>query len=175
MSSMYFYNESSLNNFFRDILHGFPHQTNDVIECLRPILNDIYCFKLALLQRFGADFEINRFDFKRLIRVNKANGQIDFKIEDYMYRYLNSNGLMSVKKDLERLFTINKKENDFSLDLKIRGHDFITLFYYYIDKIKNDIRINLDTLERVVFACVDLEHISKMSLFNSLENKYASA
>jgi len=169
---LYFFNENSLNNFFNDILHGFPVKTKDVIPQLKSVLNDIFNIKLSLLNIFGVDFEINDYDFKKTININKINGVINFNPSDYISRYLNTRKLMSHKEIVERLFYELTNEKKDLLDLKIRGHDFMYLFFLYFDKIKNHIDISYETLERIAFVTIDLDFIEESKLFQTIKRKY---
>lgn len=171
---LYFFNEKSFNIFFKDILHGFPFRSEHIIGQLKPVLNDIFNIKLALLNVFGIDFETNDFDFKKLIVIDKASGTISFDSKDYIYRYLNTKRLMPYKDSVEEHFFKLTESSPHRLDFKVRGHDFIYLFHIYIDKIKNHIKMNLDTVERVVFICIDLEYIADTNLFQTIRQKYVS-
>lgn len=171
---LYFFNQNSFNIFFKDILHGFPFNSEHIIAQLKPVLNDIFNVKLALLNVFGCDFETNDYDFKKLIIIDKTNGTISFDPKDYIYRFLNTKKLMSFKNSVEEHFFKLTESSTPTLDLKVRGHDFIYLFYTYIDKIKNHIKINLDTIERVVFICIDLNCIAETNLFQTIRQKYVS-
>jgi len=172
---LYFYNENSLNIFFGNMLHDFPFQSKDVLNQLLPILNKIFNIKLSLLDLFGPEYEVNSFDFKRLVKINKNNGTISFDPYEYINRYVNAHSLIpSQKKIIEEKFKKLSQETSNDLKLKIRGHDFIALFYFFIDKIKNNVNINLETLERVVILCIDLIYIDDFELFKTIKQKYVS-
>lgn len=169
---LYFFNENSLDTFFKHVLHEFPFESKHVLLQIQPVLNTLFNIKLSLKTTFGNDFEVNDFDFQKLIKINKADGTIVFNHNEYILRYLNSKGLMSHRISIEEGFTKFSQQSDCDNKLKIRGHDFIVLFYIYINKIKNSININLETLERVVFLCIDLEYVSDYSLFKTIKQKY---
>ena len=171
---MYFFNENSLNIFFKDILHDFPFSSGDIIEQLQPILNHIFNIKLALLNVFGDAFEVNDFDFKKLTIISKESGKIDFNPSDYIYRYLNTKHLMAHKNAVDEEFALLTKTHPDSIGLKIRGHDFMYLFFLYVDKIKNHIKLSLETLERVAFVCIDLDFIEENNLFKTISQKMSA-
>lgn len=171
---MYFFNETSLNIFFKDILHDFPVTSRDIISQLQSILNHIFNIKLALLDVFGDAFEVNDFDFKKLTVINKENGEIDFNPSDYIFRYLNTKKLMAYKTAVDEQFAKQSKINADSIELKIRGHDFMYLFFLYIDKIKNHIKMSYETLERVALVCIDLDFIEGKNLFKTINQKMSA-
>lgn len=171
---MYFFNENSLNNFFEDILHGFPLNSKNVLEILTPILNKIFYFKIALLRILGPEYEINNFDFKKLIHINKSDGSISFDIQEYIKRYLNANNLMKISPEIKALHDEMSANSTISFKLRIRGHDFVKLLYYYFDKIKNHTKINLETFERLVIVCIDLDYLKTENLFKTIISKNAS-
>lgn len=168
---MYFFNENSLNIFFKDILHDFPFSSENIITILQPILNHIFNIKLALLNVFGDSFEVNDFDFKKLTVINKESGEINFNPLDYIYRYLNTKKLMLYKNEVEEQFAILSKSNPDTIELKVRGHDFMYLFFLYVDRVKNHIKLSFETLERVALVCVDLDFIDEQNLFKTINQK----
>lgn len=172
---LYFFNTESFNIFFNDILHGFPKDPEFIMGQFVPVLNDIFNIKLSLLKNFGIDYEVNDYDFSKLIIINKSSGTISFNANDYIYRYLNTKRLLSHKYSVEEHFNQMTKLLNHKLELKIRGHDFIYLFYIYIDKMKNHIKINFDTIERVIFICIDLKSLAKSNLFQTIRRKYVTA
>lgn len=171
---MYFFNENSLNIFFKDILHNFPFSSGNIIETLQPILNQIFNIKLALINVFGDSFDVNDFDFKKLVIIDKESGVINFNPTDYIFRYLNSKKLMAHKNAVDEQFAKLSEINPHSIELKIRGHDFMYLFFLYVDKIKNHIKLSFETLERVAFVCVDLDFINEQNLFRTINQKMSA-
>lgn len=171
---MYFFNETSLSVFFKDILHDFPFTSGNIITKLQPILNHIFNIKLALLNVFGDEFEVNDFDIKKLAVINKESGEINFNPSDYIFRYLNSKKLMAYKNAVDEQFAKLSGINTDSIELKIRGHDFMYLFFLYIDKIKNHIKLSYETLERVALICIDLDLIENQNLFKTINQKMSA-
>lgn len=169
---IYFFNNSSIRIFFQEILFGFPYTSDYTISQLKPVLNELYNIKLALLSEFGLDFEINKFDFKNLINIDKSNGKISFDAKDYIYRFLNANKLMKNKCSVENKYNELAGNTISNMDLRIRGHDFTYLFYLYFNKIKNPTKINFETFERILFRCIDINTIKNTELFRAINQKY---
>jgi hypothetical protein len=169
---LYFYNESSVSAFFKDILHDFPLKSKVVLKNLQPVLNNLFNIKLAILKVLGSDFEVNNFEYRKLITIDKKTGHINFDSNEYIFRFLNANNMMPHKNQIEETFRLISQDSSVDFRLKIRGHDFIKLIFYYFDKIKNNIGLTLESFERVTFVCIDLKQVEEFEMFKLLKKKY---
>jgi hypothetical protein len=172
---LYFFNHVSLNIFFDNILHGFPIASYQIIDQFESVLSTIFDFKLSLLQLFGIEYEVNDFNFNKLILINKVTGEISFDCPEYINRFLNSRGLANQKDIIVDRFTNISTQHTDSFIYRIRGHDLVNLLFYYINKIKNHIRLSSETFERVIILCIDLDTVFDMNLFVALRNKYINS
>jgi hypothetical protein len=172
-AEVYFFNEESVNIFFRDILHDFPVNAEEVIRNLQVPLNALFNIKASLIEVFGPELEVNNFNYSKLIEIDKRKGSISLNHSEYINRFLNSRDLMYGKLRVETAFAKFSTNKIYLPISKIRGHDLVNLFYAYFDKIKNNIKLSLEAFDRLLFMCVDLAKVDDYSLFKLLKATYS--
>lgn len=169
---LYLFNEKVINIFYENILHGFPYDGGKTINALTKALVQMFLIRL-ILDNKGNYSKEQIPDFTKSIKVLARKGEIKFDHEAYLFKVLNNIGEIHNKEIW--LKDISKLEKKLTKDdrLNIRGHDFIQLLFHYINKVKNRIRINCETMERSLFQCLDYSLLKEEVLFKYLEEKYS--
>ncbi|MDQ0964722.1 hypothetical protein QFZ20_000125 [Flavobacterium sp. W4I14] len=169
---LYMYNSHTIDIFYETYLHGFPLTGQRTIESIEPVLLDFYFVK-ASLYKDGA-IEASKFtSYSKSINIDKKKITIDFSASQHILKVLNN--LHKAKQYNDYLEYYNNLKAEFHEDPKlvIRGHDYISLLYQLIDKIKNHIGITHDTFEKALFQCIDYSLLKSENLFKSILLKYA--
>jgi hypothetical protein len=169
---MYLYNENCLNNFFITN-RGFSLTTEEIIDYLDEILKD--CFLISSI--FNDDLTINKEKKVKYTNsiVKKKDKKFYFSLEDHLKKDLNQ---FSKTKEFdiykESIQKLKYKIKEYDKRDIIRGHDFIEIFHYILDKLNREFEINLKTFENMIFQYLDYSELKKEPLFQYLYSKYCS-
>ncbi len=170
---MYLLNVKCLSIFFKNILHGFPIPASKVIREISRPLEEIFFIRLALSQKQELKNEAFVTDIKKSMLIDKVNGTIQFDANAHLLKILQN--MQLGKKSSEYIKSIEelkiKKTND--VRNEARGHDFIRILFLYVDKVKNNISLTEQTLERSLFQCLDYSELNTNQLFIELKKKCA--
>lgn len=170
---LYLYNEQTIKNFYKNILRRFPHNANETIKTLTPILID--CFILSFVFHEKGYGKKSRVDYTNSIEIKKKKNEhiVSFSFNEHLVKNLNKNQIKNQEKEFsKRIQNLRNTIQETDYRNSIVGHDFIKIFYYYVDKIKNTIKLNLDTFERSFFQCIDYSNLKEEEFFKYLEAKY---
>lgn len=158
--------------FYKTFLRSkYPLNGEQTLEQLKPILINLFLIRLSLSDVGNFDKE-KITDLKKTIKIDKKTGHVDFDTSVHLDKILNNISYPTSKNDLVEI--INEYNSKIIGDPRkfIRGHDFIHLFFIYIDKIKNKINLSEDILERSLYQCLDYSELRKEKLFTTIESKY---
>lgn len=166
---LYLFNENCIEKFYTISLHGFPVSPNQTLKELAKILIDLFLFRFVLWHKGVEALHPNIFE--KLIKIEK-NGTVHFDFQQYLERLLNKCNKLSEKDDIYTQFTSMKEMVIAEVKDFIRGHDFIYIFFLYVDKIKNHVKFNQDTFERSLFLSFEYQEYLEYSLFKEIINKF---
>lgn len=166
---IYLYNANTIDIFYKNHLHGFPVDGQQTIKVLEPILIE----KFLVRSTVNKDGLIKLTPFEKSIKIDKAKHEISFDAENHIFKTLNSVKLAKQKDGYVNFYKVLKDSFNGNPKLVIRGHDFVELFFLWIDKIKNDIKLTCDSMERALFQCIDYSQLKKETLFSNLLGKYS--
>lgn len=169
---LYFFNPQIIKIFYKSILHGFPITPRKTISELGKVLSDKFLIRLAIAIRGEIKDESKITDIKKSVSIDKATGTISFDTFSHLRKILNNAGLNKEFNIYTDLITLNKTKCTNDIRNYIRGHDFVRLFFLYVDKIKNDIKLSEEALERSLFQCMDYSELAKEPLFKIVLKKY---
>lgn len=168
---LYLFDENVVNIFFTNYLREFPFTAKETLNSIAPILVEKFLIRLILNLK-GSFPKDKVTDLKKSVTVNKQTGEITFDHNAHLLKILNNLGITAEKSAFstqiesyrDRLPTDDRKN--------IRGHDFVHLFFIFIDKIKNNIDLTEKTFEKTFFQCIDYSELRKENLFSNLETRY---
>lgn len=168
---LYLFDENVLNIFYRNILKNFPYNGKYTLDIIGPILIEKFLIRLVL--EINGPFPKEKItDLYKSISVDKNTGVIKFDPEHHLDKILNNIKKTKDKADFIGQIEEFRKKLSAEKRRNIRGHDFIHLLFGFINKIKNNIHLNEETLERSIFQCIDYSELRKEILFSTLEKKY---
>lgn len=169
---LYLFNSNVLDIFFKNVLHSFPISGGATIDILTPPLVDKF-FVRMVVHKLGGITKSQFTSFHRSIIVSKNPPAVQFSPQEHIQKILNGAKRMAELKPCVQYFDEFKNSVKVGAKNSIRGHDFIDLFYLFVNKIKNDIGLTVETLEKLLFQSIDFSELKKEHLFSSLLAKYS--
>lgn len=170
---LYLYNSHTLDIFYKTILRSFPINGSDTIKLFNPILTDKFVIRVAI-NKDGVVPSAKFTPFEKTIVVNKKDITISFSASDHIRKIVNNIRRMPELETFIECFQDVKSTISAESAKTIRGHDFINLFFQFINSIKNDIGLTVETLERCLFQCIDYSKLKDQPMFQLIINKYSS-
>jgi hypothetical protein len=170
---MYLFDSNIIEKFLRLALGKDDLEAVNILTNISPILEEMFLLRAANQSlSYGMEWLAPaslRGCFKR-----RKGGQIEFDSKDFVEKYLNKNKRYSEKSAfLDKVKELRNK-NISEIRNKIRGHDFIDLFCWYIDpylpkdkKGFSDPEIVLGTLR----CCLDVDYLMQEKLFQELTRR----
>ncbi len=152
---------------FLDIgIGNFPKTSTNVLRELAKVLKPLFCIRLIREQKFK-NAQLIILDGN--LNVNKVEATINFDINDYWKKFLMKNGLTSQK--VEVMTTYDQINKNLTLDIRnyIHGHDFIDVFYLYINKVKNTNNFRPENIGRALFLTVEVTMLDQYNLFQNIQ------
>jgi len=170
---MYLFNVNVVRIFYKTVLRTFPIRPQKTLAELGKVLTEKYFIRLALKEKGSIKDEATITDLKKSVDIDKKTGVIRFDSKIHLKKVLHNNNLQKNVDDYLECIEAHKGKSSNEVRNCIRGHDFIHLFYIYINKIKNDIKLSEEMLERSLFQCIDYSELAKEPLFVKLVSKYS--
>ena len=161
---MYLFNENCMDKYFRLCIQGFSINVNETMDCLSKVLQEVFLIRLAN-KLLGLN--MTWITFERCCKV--GDGSIIFDVDDYITRYLNSNGWPVEKRKFVDFIEDWRPRLKKECRCQMHGHDFIELLAWFISK--HGIERNLydtDVVCRSLYGCVEIDDLKSGMLFSNL-------
>jgi hypothetical protein len=161
----YLLSSNVIQKFFEIGLGGFPFKADYVINELSVVLKALFNLRLVRHLHFRPA-QLLQIDGN--LNINKSTGQIVFNGPDYIEKFLNKNQLKNQEEEISK--NLNNWSSKLSEDIRktIQGHDFISILFLYINKIKNSPKFKEESFERALFLSVEPESLEQHTLFKAL-------
>jgi len=169
---MYLFNADCLRIFYKTVLRNFPVTPSKTLKELRDVLKDKFLIRLTIQIIDEIDKEETITDLKKSAKPDKKTGKIEFNYREHLHKILSNNFLGSRQEYYEKCIEKEREKCCEEYRNHIRGHDFIHLLFIYINKIKNNISLSEEALERSLYQCIDYSKLKQYNLFVTLQNKY---
>lgn len=161
---MYLLEPSVLDKFLQLYVRGLALKAEELIASLVTVLEELFLIRLTN-QLLGLG--LKHLSFEKA--CSYSNGAIEFRTEDYIYKYLNSNARLAEMK------RFNDTMNDLRLMRRseareqVHGHDFLDLFCWYIGEALRDRQsYRSATVSRCLMLCLDHSRLLRYSVFRQL-------
>ncbi|MEG3958760.1 DUF4435 domain-containing protein [Microcoleus sp. herbarium2] len=167
---MYLFDSNIIEKFLRLALHRDDLAAVNILENISPILEEMFLLRAANESlSYGMEW-LSLPSLKRCFNKRKR-GQIEFDSKDFVDKYLNKNNRSSEKiAFLDKVKELRNK-NISEIRNKIRGHDFIELFCWYIEPYLPNNKKGF-TESEIAFAalrcCLDVDYLMQEKLFQEL-------
>jgi len=161
---MYLFNENCMDKYFRLCLQRCPINIKEPMDCLSKVLQEVFLIRLAN-KLLGLNMTWITFD--RCCKVYDSG--IFFDVNDYITRYLNSNGWPVAKKEFVGFIKDWKPSLKTDCRCQINGHDLIDLLSWFLSKHGIDMNLyDTDVVYRSLLGCVAMEDLKNEMFFNNL-------
>lgn len=162
---MYAFNKEALDKFVKLTYSSFPINSLEVLNNVGDILQEVFLGRVA---NAHLGWNMSSYDFLNLCEI-KADKTILFNKEEYINRYLNKNRKIVNREEFINSIEKYRKLIDTDIRYQIHGHDFINIFIWYIEKIKNK-KCGYDetSIWKTLFLC-SIDILSEYKLFEYIK------
>lgn len=161
----YLFCEEVVEKFLEIGIGNFPVNASFVIAELSKVLKSLFCLRLLRELHFRS---AQLVDIDGNLSISKLDSTINFDEMDYLNKFIGKNKLT---KDSNKIIT-DYCELKLKLNMEIRhhihGHDFLAIFFLYVNKIKNTPRYKEENFDRTLFLTVETPMIENHNLFKSV-------
>jgi len=170
---MYLFDSNIIEKFLRLALHKDDLEAVNILKNISPILEEMFLLRAANESlSYGMEW-FSSASLRRCFKRRKG-GQIEFDSNDFVDKYLNKNNRTSEKiVFLDKVKELRNK-NISEIRNKIRGHDFIDLFCWYIEPYLPKNKKGFSEPE-IVFStlrcCLDVDYLMQEKLFQELTRR----
>jgi hypothetical protein len=171
---MYLFDSNIIEKFLRLALRKDDLEAVNIIKNIGPILEEMFLFRAANQSlSYGMEWLLPSA-LKGCFKKIRKGDPLEFDSNDFVDKYLNKNNRTSEKiAFLDKVKELRNK-NISEIRNKIRGHDFIQLFCWYIElylpknkKGFSEPEIVLGTL----LCCLDVDYLMQETLFQELTRR----
>lgn len=161
----YLFCEEVLDKFLKIGINNFPFEATFILSELALVLKPLFCIRLIRELHFK-DKQLVTIDGN--LSINKQNGTINFNPVEYLDKFINKNSLTKEKAQIHQQYDALMKKLNLEIRHYINGHDFLDIFFLYINKIKNTLKYKEEHFGRVLFLTVESSMVEKYQLFKNL-------
>jgi len=164
---MYLFKENCMDKYFKLCLQGFSVNVNEIMDCLSKVLQEVFLIRLAN-KVLGLNMTWITFD--RCCSVSDKGIILD--VDDYITRYLNSNGWPVKKKEFFAVIEDWRPRLRNDCRCQMNGHDFMELLAWFISKHGIDRRLyDTEVVCRSLYGCIEIEDLKSEMLFKNLVSR----
>jgi hypothetical protein len=161
----YIFCEDVIDKFLSVGINNFPVETSKVIIELSNVLKSLFCIRLAKSTKYSS---LQLLSIDKNITINKQSGKIEFNHLDYIDKFLHKNNSYKERDKFIALYDELHGKCEEDIRHYIHGHDFLDIFYLYINIIKNTPKYKEENLGKVLFLTVEISMIENFPLFQSI-------
>jgi Protein of unknown function (DUF4435) len=167
---MYLFDFNIIEKFLRLVLHRDDLESVNIMTNISPILEEMFLLRATNESlSYGMEW-LSSTSLKRCFKKRKG-GSMEFDSNDFVDKYLNKNNRISDKITFLDKAKELRNKNISEIRNKIRGHDFIQLFCWYVEPyVPNNIKgfIEPEIAFRSLLCCLDADYLMKEKLFQEL-------
>ena len=161
----YLFSEVVIEKFLSIGLTQFPISTEIILTELSKVLKSLFCLRLLKELYYKSSQQV---EYDNNLNIDNKKGTINFNETEYLEKFINKNKLASKKELIHKQFSKLMANLNLEIRHHIHGHDFLEIFFLYINKIKNTQKYKNEHFGKVLFLTVDVTMIEDFPLFKSL-------
>ena len=161
----YLFCEPVIEKFLKIGIGNFPFPTKFILTELSKVLKSLFCLRLLRELKFRSA-QLLTIDGN--LSINKQEGTINFDEIDYLEKFINKNSLADKKVKIFKDYNELKAKLNLEIRHYINGHDFLDIFFLYINKIKNTPKYKEENFSRTLFLTCESSMVEEFPLFKSL-------
>jgi len=170
---MYLFNESVIDKFLHLVLSTSTISATQLLDNLSPVLEELFLIRAT---NQALQWGMEWFSLEKCSQLKKDN-TLQFDEAEFITRYLSKNSKLPDKsRFLEKLAELRSISSNYLPDCrcKIRGHDFIEVLSWYLEKSVNKFKgkviqpVDSKAIGGSLLGCVELEQLKQEQLFKQL-------
>ncbi|MDB5223249.1 MAG: hypothetical protein JWN83_1916 [Chitinophagaceae bacterium] len=161
----YLFCEQVIDKFLKIGIRNFPVNGAFVLSQLSKVLKSLFCVRLLRELNFRS---AQLVDFDRNLKINKLDAKINFNEIEYLEKFISKNDFTKDSQKIMEAYNELKQKLTLEIRHHIHGHDFLSIFFLYINKIKNTSKYKEENFDRTLFLTVETPMIENLQLFKSL-------
>lgn len=172
---MYLFDSNIIEKFLRLALRKDDLEAVNIINNISPILVEMFLLRAANQSlSYGMEW-LESKAFRRCFNKKTRKGpKLEFNSNDFVDKYLQKNNRNSEKiAFLDKVKELRNK-NISEIRNKIRGHDFIELFCWYIEPYLSENKKGFsepDIVLGTLLCCLDVDYLMQEKLFQELTRR----
>ena len=171
---MYLFNPNIIDKLLGLALNLSYLKAENILQNISPILEEIFLLRTANESLNFSMTWLETKSFKRHFDFKKGRS-MSFNSNNFIDSYLQKNGKYLHKNVyLEKLEEL-KQNNISEIKNKIRGHDFIQIFCWYIEDYLSSSKKDFaepNTLFSALLCCLEMNHLMQEHLFQKLITRF---
>jgi hypothetical protein len=161
----YLFCEVVIEKFLKIGIGNFPFSSGFILSELSKVLKSLFCLRLLRELNFR---EAQLLTIDGNLSINKQDGTINFNEKDYLDKFINKNNLSAQKEKISAQYYKLSEKMNLEIRHYINGHDFIDIFFLYINKIKNTNKYKEENFGRVLFLAVESPMVEDYPFFQRM-------
>jgi hypothetical protein len=170
---MYLFDSNIIEKFLKLALRKDDLEAVNILKNISPILQEMFLLRAAN-QSLSYGMQWSSGALKDCFTKIRKGGQIESNLNDFVDKYLNKNNRKSGKSAfLDKVKELRNK-NISEIRNKIRGHDFIDIFCWYIEPYLPKNKKGFSEPEIVLgnlLCCLDVDYLMQEKLFQELTRR----
>lgn len=161
----YLFSEEVLNKFFSIGLNNFPVSPACAIDQMSPVLSHLFCLRLIRTLDFPSA-KLLKLD--NHIKIVKKNGEIHIDKNKYILQFIKNNKLKTFESSTTKKYTDYNTCFIKEIQHYVHGHDYLDIFYLYVNKIKNTNNFRKENFEKALYLCAESHMFERFPLFKEI-------
>lgn len=161
----YLFCEDVVEKFLEIGICNFPVNASFVIAELSKVLKSLFCLRLLREMHFRS---AQLVDIEGNLSISRQDATINFDEMNYLNKFIGKNNLTNDSKKIINDYSELKLKLNMEIRHHIHGHDFLTIFFLYVNKIKNTAKYKVENFDRTLFLTVETPMLEKHNLFVSV-------
>jgi hypothetical protein len=161
----YLFCEEVIEKFIKIGIGNFPYDANFIIKQLASVLKPLFCIRLYRELNYPS---AKLVDINGNLLIDKKTGIINFNENDYLNKFINKNNLSKETDKISIAYKALYQKLNLEIRHHINGHDFLDIFFLYVNKIKNTPNFKEENFSKALFLTVETPMIENYPLFKSI-------
>lgn len=161
----YLFCEEVFEKFLAIGIGDFPFPSKFILNQLSNVLKPLFCLRL-LRELYFPYAKLINFDGNLLI--DRITGRINFNQTNYLDKFIMRNGLSNNKQEIVKQYEEIFQELNLGIQHHLNGHDFIEIFFLYVNKIKNTPNYRIENFYKALFLTAETPMLEKYPLFRKI-------
>ncbi len=164
----YLFCKEVIDKFLQIGISNFPFTTEFIIKQLELVLKPLFCLRLLRELQFSS---AKLVDIDGNLAIDKNKGTINFDEMNYLEKFISKNNLIKDSKIIQASYKALFQKLNLEIRHHLNGHDFMEIFFLYVNKIKNTPRFKRENFPKALFLTVETPMIENYTLFKSIIEK----